>query len=393
MKLRFLLPRIAALMLVLLLHACGGSDDDTGRASVTLVNITQDYGSLDFYAGESQQVSALAAGSASDYVTLDEGSYGFKLRRAGGSTNAWTSTSSVSKDTTYTLLAYNNGTTLAAAWLAESQSAPTSGCASLRMFNTSSDTGSVDVYVTTADANLADVSPVVSGLSGSYLGGFNEIAKGTSRVRVTGAGDKSDLRLDIPALSLADQQIATLVLRPASGGVLVHGWLLNQKGTLGAYSNSSARLRVVGAVSGNGVVSATTSDAALTVSLQSPSVGSYLTTAAGLPGLSVKVNGAALDTSTLSVAAGADVTLLGYGDAAAPLNVDYVTIADSVAYATASDPGAVTASTTIRLEVISPLRSTALYQATSVSLAAQKVYTLFMLGDATTPVPLLRKDR
>jgi hypothetical protein len=416
------------MLLVPLLHACGGGgDDDTGRASVRLVNITQDYGALDFYAGDTRQVAALAAGTAGDYVALGEGSYSFKLRPAGGSTNVWTQTNSLSKDTAYTLVTYNNGTSLTASWLTDGQSAPTSGYASLRVFNTSGDTGSVDVYVTTADASLADVSPNVGSLPGANLGGYGEIAKGSYRIRVTGAGDKTDLRLDIPAVTLADQQIATLILRPAAGGVLVHGWLLNQQGTLSGHANTQARLRVVASVTGNGVVAAATSDATLSVSLQSPSVGSYVTTPATLAGLAVKVNGTALDTSSLSVAAGADATLLVHGDAAAPqwtllsednrpaasssqtklrlvhavqglastlsFNVDYVTIAESVAYGTASTPSGATAGTAMRLEVMSPVRTTPLYQATSVSLAAQKVYTLFMLGDAATPVPLLRKDR
>ncbi len=415
------------LLMPLLLHACGGGGDDSGNAAVRLVNITQDYGALDFYADDTRQAAALAAGTASDYAALAEGSYSFRLRPAGGSTNTWSQTSSLSKDTSYTVVAYNTGTSLAAAWLTDSQSAPTSGYAALRVFNTSSDTGSVDVYVTASDTRLSDVSPTVSGLAGANLGGYGEIANGTYRVRVTGAGDKTDLRLDIPAIALADQQIATLVLRPAAGGVLVHGWLLNQKGTLSAYPNTTARLRVVASVSSNGIVSATTSDATLSVSLQSPSVGSYATTPAALPGLTVKVNGTAIDTSALGVAAGADATLLVYGDATAPqwkllsddnrpaststntklrlvhavqgldstlgFNVDYVTVAESVAYGSASDPSSVTAGTAMRLEVTSPVRVTPLYQATSVSLTAQKVYTLFMLGDATTPVPLLRKDR
>ena len=47
-------------------------------------------------------------------------------------------------------------------------------------------------------------------------------------------------------------------------------------------------------------------------------MGSYTVAPATLPGLVLKVNGVAIDTSALAFAAGADVTLLVYGNAAAP---------------------------------------------------------------------------
>lgn len=71
----------------------------------------------------------------------------------------------------------------------------------------------------------------------------------------------------------------------------------------------------------------------------------------------------------------------------------YVAVADNVAFGAASTPQALAASSTIRLEVTSPLRTTALDTATDVSLAAKKVYTLFLMGDAATPIAVLKKDR
>jgi len=319
------------------------------------------------------------------------------------------------------------GTRLSVAFLTDSQAAPTSGTAAFRVFNGATSAGTVDVYVTASDTALADASATASSVSGPSLGSYVEIGKGTYRIRVTGAGDKTDVRLDIPAVTLADQQIATLVLTATSGGVLVNGLVLNQKGSLSAYNNTSARVRLVAALSGNTNVSASTTDSALNATLQSPTVGSYVSTDASLAGLVLTVNGTSLDASGLSVAAGSDVTLLVYGDAASPqlklliddntpatlstntklrlvnvlsglgsgvsLSADYVAVADNVAYGTASSPASLTASTTMRLEATSPLRATSLYLATDVTLAAQKVYTLFLMGDASAPLATLRRDR
>jgi hypothetical protein len=428
LKVKAFLSRATACLAVVLLAACGGGGSSNSSGSVRLVNATQAYGSLDLYTSEVEQFSAVAEGVASNYVELDEASYTLKLKSAGSSTAALTTTITVAKDTAYTVAAYNSATTLKIAYLTDNQAAPTSGTAALRVFNGALGAGALDIYVTDPGTDLASVSPTVSGISGSSgLSGFVEITKGSYRVRVTANGDKSDLRLDIPSITFTDQQIATLMLTETKGGVLVNAMLVNQAGTVAAYNNTNARLRVIAGLSGNASVTASTSDASLNTALQSPSVGSYVTTSATLAGLALKVNGTAVDTSAITLGAGTDATLLVYGDPASPqlhllvddnlpatttantklrlvnllnglnssatLNADYVAVADNVAYGTASTPASIAASTTMRLEVTSPLRTAPLYLATDVSLAAQKVYTLFLMGDVTTPVAVLRKDR
>ncbi|HJV60652.1 MAG TPA: DUF4397 domain-containing protein [Albitalea sp.] len=425
MKAKLFSMAIASLLMAALLSGCGGGSGSTG--TVRLVNATHDFAALELYTSDTERASGVAESTASGYIELDEGSYSFRLKTAGSSTTSLSSTLSVAKDTAYSIVAYNTGSTLGLAYFSDNQSAPTSGTAALRLFNGAPSAGTLDVYVTATDADLATASPAVGSLSGATLGSYAEFGKGTYRIRVTGAGDKTDLRLDIPAITLADQQVATLVLTGSGGGVLVNGLLVNQGGTVAAFKNGNARVRVVAAVTGNGSVSASTASATLASSLQSPSVGGYVSTPATLDGLSLKVNGVAIDTSTISVAAGDDVTLLVYGDAASPqlnvlfddnlpatlssntrirlvnlvnglgstttLNADYVAVADNIAFGYASAPASIAASTTMRLEVTSPLRTTPLYSATDVSLAAQKVYTLFMMGDAASPIAVLRKDR
>jgi hypothetical protein len=80
---------------------------------------------------------------------------------------------------------------------------------------------------------------------------------------------------------------------------------------------TQARLRIVAALHGKARLGATTSDGLLATTLQAPSIGSYATVSAALPGLVVKVNGVAIDTGGLVLAPGSDATLLVYGEAAA----------------------------------------------------------------------------
>ena len=94
------------------------------------------------------------------------------------------------------------------------------------------------------------------------------------RIRVTGSGDKTDLRLDLPAVTLADQQITTLVLTATPGGVLVHGLSIDQQGGVTARRNPSARVRLVAGANANGSVAATANGVTLSSALQSPAIGS-----------------------------------------------------------------------------------------------------------------------
>jgi hypothetical protein len=126
-----------------------------------------------------------------------------------------------------------------------------------RIFNAaSSEVGSVDVHLRSSACSGLGSSDTalatnVTGLQDAYSG----VGAASCHVCVTAAGDKSDLRLDIPALSLASQQISTLILINSAGGVLLNG-LLNQQGGLSANANTSVRMRLAADAASSGVVSA-----------------------------------------------------------------------------------------------------------------------------------------
>lgn len=418
---------IAALSLPLL-SGCGGGggSDGGGDGAVRLVNAADGYASLDLYANDTEIAAAVASDSAGDYVTLGSNTYTFKLKRAGSSTTASSAARTVSGNTSYTLLAYSTADSLRTVLLSETEEAPSSGAAKLRAFNGSVETGSVDVYVTDPAASLDDSSPTVASVGTERVSSYNEISAGTYRIRVTAAGDKSDLRLDLPSVVLSDQQITTLVLTSTPGGVLVNGLTMDQKSTVAARKNPSARVRLVAGADANGSVAATANGVQLSAGLRSPTVGNYVLVPAGALTLTVRLDNQAVATGATTLAAGSDVTLLvtgvaggnaratliaddnrpplnsanaklrlvnGVGSLASPLTLtaDLSAIATDIAANAASTPVAIPAGTTTDLEVTSLGQS--LFAATDVTLLAGRVYTVFMLGDANAPVGVARRDR
>ena len=415
-----------------LLSACGGGSDSSssdGAARLRLINASNGYASLDLRVDDGVVQGAVAYGTAGSYSSVSTASISTVIASAGSSTALSTASRTLAKDVSYTLLAYGWAGALKTAILQDDVAAADAGKAKLQVLNLAADAGTLDVYLTGNDDLLDDATALTSGLAGGATLSHTSIGAGSYRLRVTGNGDKSDLRLDVTGLALTSTQVASLMLVPGAGGVLVHAVLALQQGSVTALSNRQARVRVVSAVGTNGRVTATVGGSTLASAIVSPTIGNYDQVSASTGALPVvlSVNGAAVPVADLAVAAGGDYTLLVWGPAGAPqttlvaddnrlpansgnakvrlvhvvsgldaaltLTADFSAIAASIAGGQASAYASVVASSAMRLEVNSPLSSTALYTLSSVNVLAKGLYTVFMVGDSASPVGVLRRER
>jgi hypothetical protein len=411
------------------LTACGGGGGSSDSASVRLVNATLTHASISLLANGVAAVDATAIDAASGYVGVAAGSPALQVNDTTSGSALATLAPSVAKDSHYVVIAYESGGTLRTTVIAEDTAAPAAGTASLRVFDAATDAGAIDVYVTDPATDITTLtSPTFTFISSTSLqaSGFLAIAPGTYRVRVTGSGNPLDLRLDMPSVALTSQEVAALMLTPTTGGTLVNGAVLAQQGTYTAGRNTSARVRLAAAVSSGAIVSASAGTAAIGNNVVAPSVGGYVIVPAGAA-LNVSVNGASITAPAATLAAGSDSTLLVYGSAAAPtasliaddnhlpatsgnlklrllngltgaaspltLDAAFAVIASNVAPGTVSPYAVVASSTALRIDVFSPASLTPIYSDPALPVPGNAVYTLFMLGDAATPIPLLRRDR
>ncbi|MDH0865175.1 DUF4397 domain-containing protein [Mitsuaria sp. GD03876] len=423
-----------ALMLAsaLVLQACGGGGDGAGsQARIRLVNATAQYGAVDFYNDDKKIQSQVEATAGTDYLPFDASTYTFRVKQAGNNATAATASLTLTEKKLYTLLAYNEGGVLKLTNFADDKGAPTAGTAALRFFNAATTSaGNVDIYLTARDADLASASPTVSNVAPTYASSYVETAKGSYRLRVTGAGSKTDLRLDVPEIAFSDQQIATFAVTGTASSRLLNGLLMTQGGGVTAFKGTHALLRVVAVAAGNPRVVVKTADLSVNKSVQAPAVeSSYAFVPAALTGLGVTVNGTALDVSGISLQAGTEATLAVFGAAATPraklftdnnavsevtgrarlrlvhlvngletnlaLSAGYQSIADSVEFGTTSLPGDVTAGTPVRIEVTTPSLPAPLFKTDEpgATLTAQRVYSLILFGDGRAVTARLVQDR
>lgn len=418
--------------LAVLAVACGGSDADRTKAQLRLLNASTAYAELDLLVADSRRQSAVPYGGAAGYVEVAPGdangsANNTAIGRPGSATALLTLNPGLSKGKSYTLLAYGREGALKSLLIDDNTPAPASGRSTLRVLNAVAEAGPLDVYIIGIDDLLPSAVPVQAGAEVGVLGAALNLAAANWRLRVTAAGNKNDVRLDLPALALAGQQVATLVLTPGRGGVLVNALLSIQQSAITRLDNTQARVRVVAGAADSAAVSATVGGVSVATNVGSPAAGAYTAVPAGNPNLTVLVNGQPLQANNPTLLAGADHSLLVYGPAASArfswltddnrppanastallrlvhgvagatgnlsLTVDFLPVADGVAAGSASPYASTPASSTARLAVTALGQATPLFTAVDQRLEANAVYSVFVVGAAAAPVGILRKDR
>jgi len=435
---------LSVLLSLALLQGCSksGGGSSTSNGSVRLVNASLANASLDMTVSSSALASTsfasgVTTGSASTVVDISPGIYTFSLAASGTGNPLAQQSLMISSAMPYALVAHPEGGQLRLTALSENELAPAAGDGKIRISNLAlQDTGGVDVYMAasggTPTSVPAGVSPIVSNLG--VASGYFEIPQGSYQIWVTGAGNKADVRLYLPAVAISNPNVTTLVLTATAGGVLVDGWLVTQgDSTVTEAANTSVRIRVAANIAGSGTVVATVNGVQLDAStLVSPQLDSYAVVPSGALTTSVVVDGTAVSVPNLSATAGGDYTLLVAGTSASPtfklisddnslppggmaklrvvnginvatpvnvsLTADVNLVAQNVAFGTASTPATLAPGINPSSLQVTPPFTPALTWSPSSSLPLQSrgVYSVFVLGGTTAPdVPtaIVRADR
>ena len=412
------------------LVACGGGGSSSS-ANVRLVNATLTHASLSLLANATSVISATAVDTASAYAGVPTGSPALQINDATSGAVLTTTAPTVNKDQHFAIIAYESGGIVRTALIGEDSTTPATGTAALRIFDTATDAGAIDIYVTDPAVDITTLSSPTFTLPSTtsvQATPFLSFGPGTYRIRVTGSGNPSDLRLDIPSVVLASQQIVTVILTPTTGGTLANGAVLLQQGAYTASRNTTSRVRLAAAVSSNASVTAAAGGISIGTGVVAPAIGAYVNVPAG-SAINVSVNSASIGAPAAPLTAGSDNTLLVYGNAgsavatliaddnhlpavstnfkmrllngitgaAVPLTLDvnFAVVASNVVPGSASSYAvapAGTAGTQTHIDVTSPASLTPIYTQ-DVPIPGNSVFTLFMLGDASAPIHLLRKDR
>lgn len=249
----FLLP----LLLAAFIAGCGGltGGASSGQARIRLLNLSTGYPSLDLYTttedsdSDTRQFSGVALGSVSSYATLSSDTYTLKFRRSGTSGNLHLASAALVEDAAVTYVAHGETNRFAVLGIDDASDAPSSGYTHLQVLNIAT-VGSIDLYLTGSDDSLDDVSTTVSGLAAGTQT-TAQVDSGSYRLRVTAAGSKTDVRLNVPDITLPSRGVVAVILTDTDGGVLVNAVLLPRNGQPTTYTNAGdAQIRLLNVSTG-----------------------------------------------------------------------------------------------------------------------------------------------
>jgi hypothetical protein len=416
------------------LGGCGGSSGDSNKVHIRLLNVSPGYTSLDLYVNngdsdtDDQKASGVALEALTDYVTLDSDTYTLKFKRAGvTSTLLSAGGQQLTDDSHATYVAFGSTGKFSVQKISEDVKDADANKSTVTIINTA-EAGGVDVYFTDTDVNLSDTTPQFSSVASGSPSSAGTLDSGTYRLRVTGAGDNMDLRLDVPGVTLESKKVVTVILTSTQGGVLVNALVLPQQGSLTVNHNTKARVRAANGIA-NGT-SVTASIGGLSVLSGQPVgvIGSkYGQIDAGSAAVNLSVDGNPVSVANQTLTAGGDYTLLVWSDSSGTrtslitddnhepsastktkirllngmsglggpisLNVDFGPVVDGVEVGKASAFAEVASGSDTRLDINNAVTSQTLTTLTGVSLQQSAVYTVFMSGSGTAPGSTVRRDR
>jgi hypothetical protein len=419
--------------------ACAEGTTDPNKAQVRFVNASAVFGDLSLQLNNQLSQGQVAYGNNAGYVEANTGSTNGSVGLSNGSTALTTFSTDLAKGKYSTVLAYGTGTAPKVLLLDDNTAEPADNKTLVRVLNAAPDAGSLDVYVTGASEDLAAATPLQADATLGTLGAWVTRDSATQRLRVTGKGSKTDLRLDVSGITLASRQLLTVVLTPGllpraatdtRAAVLTQALLLAQRGAVSRVDNTSARVRVVAGVSGGATVQASVGGQTVLSATQAPAAGAYVwVPAAANQTVALSVAGINRN-SSFTLAAGADYTLLLHGAPAAPqtawlndnnalptdstqarlrlingttgasgalsLTADLAPVGTSTLAGADSGYASLAASSTVNLAVRAAGTTTPLFAATGQTLQAGGTYSVIVLGAVDAPnVPdaLLRRDR
>lgn len=193
-------------------------------ARASAINVTVDGVPLGVnlvYAGTTPTTAlpnpGVAPAPATLYYPAYAGNRQFAVRRTADTTvRLLDAAIPIAANVDHTVIAVGSGTAITSLVLTDNNVAPAAGNVKLRAVNATA-AANVDVYITSATADISTIPPTIAGLAPRTASAYVERPAAAFRVRFTTAGTKTVVR-DVSIAALAAGAIRTVVLLEAAAG-------------------------------------------------------------------------------------------------------------------------------------------------------------------------------
>ncbi len=217
--------QLHTLALALPLLAGCGSDfvpfDPNQDSALRVIHGSPDTGPLDFIIGRSAQVAkSLQYPQAAGYSFVTEGTRTLSVRVAGTSTQLLAVDHSFVANTSYTIAVAGLAGSLEAVVLTDADTPAPNGIFRLRVVRLAPFGPAMDFYVTAPNADLSTATPTFAGIVYKDVRGYVNLPTGTGQIRITEAGNPSNVFIDSKTRTFVNGQISTIFIvgKPGKGG-------------------------------------------------------------------------------------------------------------------------------------------------------------------------------
>jgi hypothetical protein len=418
---------IAAFIAVLALVSGCSKGRAQNSTDMRALNAVVDAEPLDVLVADSVKASALALGTTSSYSEFSSGTLDVKVRSSTSQNVLSEKSLAFTSGTNTTLLMYGKRNAVLTTLLADDATSPASGNFRVRFVNLASDSGPVDLYLTTGD--ISSAAPLISATSYGSVTNIAEAVAGSFRITFTAAGTQ-DILFQSTAQTFSANADVTVVVVPSLGGKLVNAVMLPQglstSGTL--LQNPLARLKAVNALPDSTAVNFKADATTLLSSVPFAGSSSYVTTAAGSRALQLEaanVPGVTIATLARQLDPARDYSVIAVGSISAPqlvsfsddnslpatgfaklrfvnglagsttvdVLVNFASQTSQLAFGTASSYYQLAPSLTYTITFSSPGGVSVISTLTPAELDAAGVYTAYLVGTQAAPQTRLVRDR
>jgi hypothetical protein len=229
---------------------------DANKSEVRVVELVDSLDATDLYLDDVQYTTGGGYETVGPITGTPDDEQDLALTSSDGTSNVLSQTIDLEPDTQTALVLAGSTSSPQLYIIDESADEPASGEARLQVINTVPSGPAYDVFITTGDAELATVSPTVSGTSSGATSESTDFDQGTYRIRVT-TGAARDLVYDSGApasILFSGRSVNSLVIYSSSSSLLAKAILLTGAATDSAAASTSqlTRFRMINtAVSAN----------------------------------------------------------------------------------------------------------------------------------------------
>ena len=322
-----------ALAMLAVLVGCtteSGGYNTTSPPKMRFVNAAMDLGAVDISIGTIPTLTAVGFETAVPYRNAPLGEQPVTLVSSGTTTTVISTPVNFDNGQRYTHIVYGRPVAPHALVVADNVDLPGGGRYKLRFLNTATESGSLDIYVTTPGVALDAVGPTIANVALDGASDYLELDVAPIEIRIAPSGTKTVL-YDSGQIALSERNAYSLVAYSRGDPAAVNAALLTND-TLGSGSLQNSvvgKVRLINAVPGIAAINLSVDGSAIVSNVAYGAATAYGVTASGAHAVTIQPTATPsvnIVTGSATFPAGGDASVIVFGSA--PTQVA-ITLADA----------------------------------------------------------------